>query len=344
MGIKNWLGSIPVLKNTVNKLQHASQKQEPYMFDESHENESSSNFVNTSWNYENVPRWYFGNVTSWKPKTVSTGNVAIRTCRNLTEEQRYISIHQTGGLGNSMFQYGAVLVAAQVTKRTPILNEDFTKLQAIFQLTIPVCHYNITNFRRVYKYQLQYESHFRTLYDVDKNIMMGSINMDYRIIRLYKDIIRKEFTFKARVLQRAKEFLGSRTAHTGTIVGVHVRGTDMNTTYIQKKGHGTPPPSYFHKAMDYFRNLYKNVHFVVCSDDIPWTVRHLSGSDIKFSHNNTMDVDLAILASCDHVIISRGTFSFWAGWLCRGTTVYQDVRNRTAYYPHDRYNKWIAMT
>ncbi|ELT93801.1 hypothetical protein CAPTEDRAFT_49636, partial [Capitella teleta] len=32
--------------------------------------------------------------------------------------------------------------------------------------------------------------------------------------------------------------------------------------------------------------------------------------------------DLAMLAACDHVISSTGTFSFWAGWLSKGVVLY----------------------
>ena len=60
--------------------------------------------------------------------------------------------------------------------------------------------------------------------------------------------------------------------------------------------------------------------------------------------------DLAVLSMCDHMIVSAGTFGWWAAWLANGTTVYFDnwPRNGTTldnmfdrrdYYPRH----WIPI-
>jgi len=65
-------------------------------------------------------------------------------------------------------------------------------------------------------------------------------------------------------------------------------------------------------------------------------------------------MDLAILSMSDHVIIGIGTFSWWAGWLCKGTTIYFDepvpngssiasrLKTNLVPPPDDQFNKWLV--
>jgi len=69
--------------------------------------------------------------------------------------------------------------------------------------------------------------------------------------------------------------------------------------------------------------------FVVCTDDDAWARLHVMSAShpVVFASSPTHrrpEVDLAVLASCDHVITTTGTFSWWAGYLHRpdGITVY----------------------
>ena len=43
---------------------------------------------------------------------------------------------------------------------------------------------------------------------------------------------------------------------------------------------------------------------------------------VVFSEGRRAEQDLAILSSCNHSIISVGTYGWWAGYLARGITVY----------------------
>merc|ERR1712241_622265 len=84
--------------------------------------------------------------------------------------------------------------------------------------------------------------------------------------------------------------------------------------------------------MDYFRNTYKRPLFIVTSDD-PGKARAFiiktinDKEDVVFigtidqalngkihKHQST-GIDLVILSSCDHVIISHGTYGIWAAFL-----------------------------
>ena len=77
----------------------------------------------------------------------------------------------------------------------------------------------------------------------------------------------------------------------------------------------------------------------------------MANNTTVLSHSKSATEDLAILAACDGVIMSLGTFGWWGGWLCGGPVVYYsnefnmshevnkgNVR-KSDYYPAD----WIPM-
>ena len=84
-----------------------------------------------------------------------------------------------------------------------------------------------------------------------------------------------------------------------------------------------PEVSYFKKAKLYFQNLYsESLLFVVASDDKPWVQQYLSGPDSSISTSKNPVDDLALLAACNDTIMSFSTFSWWAGFLAGGETIY----------------------
>ena len=125
----------------------------------------------------------------------------------------------------------------------------------------------------------------------------------------------------------AKKFYNKKSNDV-TYVGVHVRRTDF--LKFGKKYLGKKPldADYYNYAMEYFQEEYDNCVFVVASDDIKWAKKKLDviNHKIYFSDQNptfhplpgsTYEVvdddlskaayDFALLASCNHTIISRGT-------------------------------------
>jgi hypothetical protein len=122
-----------------------------------------------------------------------------------------------------------------------------------------------------------------------------------------------------------------------TYVGVHVRRTD-HIAYMKKLHQFEPlDAEYFHDSMDYFREEYDNCAFIVASDDMEWVSANIENTngDVFFSsmkptyHNNEYGIlldddidkavyDLALLTSCNHTIISRGTYSMWVALLAGG--------------------------
>jgi galactoside 2-L-fucosyltransferase 1/2 len=89
-----------------------------------------------------------------------------------------------------------------------------------------------------------------------------------------------------------------------------------------------------------------------CSDGLDWVKLNVKShaSAIVLSDNKRGEGDLAILTLCDDIIMTVGSFGWWAGWLAGGTTIYwkdypkphSDLAvhfNTVDYYPKN----WIGM-
>jgi len=84
--------------------------------------------------------------------------------------------------------------------------------------------------------------------------------------------------------------------------------------------------------MAYMNALHTSVIFVIVSDDAKWcyTQPYLNFSNVYIHDENTTPaVDLALLAECDHIILSRGTFGWWGAYLGpdsrNGSVLYHDA-------------------
>jgi len=97
-------------------------------------------------------------------------------------------------------------------------------------------------------------------------------------------------------------------------VGIHVRRTDQITAGFLNM----PPPEYFNQTIEYFRRMYSRVHFFVVSDDIEWCgQQHVfrQKAYISLVHNSSVMNDFALLVQCKHIIMTVGTFGWWAAFL-----------------------------
>jgi galactoside 2-L-fucosyltransferase 1/2 len=118
-------------------------------------------------------------------------------------------------------------------------------------------------------------------------------------------------------------------------VGIHSRRTD-HVSYENARGRTDLKPSYFLQAMDLFREhfqqkLKKDVVFVYVSDDLEWGKKHVlprvGSGDLFLAGEGLPDSvdsighDMAVLAACNHTIMTYGTFGFWSAFLAGGSVV-----------------------
>ena len=125
------------------------------------------------------------------------------------------------------------------------------------------------------------------------------------------------------------------------LVGVHIRRGDyVRSSSNVAYGYTIADANYFRRAMRFFVDRYPRVDFVVCSDEIGWARRNValpevppgvarqvrvaycSGGGEDAENVDGAATDLVVLSTCDHVIMSTGTFGWWAAWLAGGTTIY----------------------
>ena len=67
------------------------------------------------------------------------------------------------------------------------------------------------------------------------------------------------------------------------------------------------------------------------TDNLKWTKKYIaleavfrnrSNTSVVYSEGNSPAFDMALLASCDALIISTGTYGWWAAWFANKATVY----------------------
>ena len=124
------------------------------------------------------------------------------------------------------------------------------------------------------------------------------------------------------------------------VVGVHVRMGDFLLASEVDYGLTVADGEYFQHSFEYFIKARRRIVFVVLSDDMNWVTNHFQDyfqtenstsstfnkSDIKIVFfRDTLPQDFAFLCRSDGLVISTGTFGWWAGWFnSRATVIYYD--------------------
>ncbi|XP_055998800.1 galactoside alpha-(1,2)-fucosyltransferase 2-like isoform X3 [Ostrea edulis] len=278
-----------------------------------------------------------------------------------------------GRLGNLMFKYAFLHVMSKTKNLYPILPDDF-ELARYF--TLPVYESQEQNSRRaecntIAQEAAQEAERWSCSYD-DKFLKMSSNKKVYFLGYFqswkywikHEDEIRKIFTFNTEIEEEANENLsnilnemGFRDSSTGVVVGIHSRRGDYLSKPAMDYGYITPNETYYLNAMRYFREKFptKRIFFIAASNDIDWLRQKLNKEEnVFFLQENQPFMDMAILALCDHVIMSSGTFGWWAGWMTKGIVVYyKHIFVPKSYFSHAFrggdisdfiYPGWVGMT
>lgn len=209
-----------------------------------------------------------------------------------------------------------------------------------------------------------YTPRVRQLVQVSSNssiLLVGSF-ASWRYTHPIANRLRRQLNFRRELVQFAAKFLSLNVPHGWTNfafirVGVHVRRGDFLGPRNVRKGFSTASPLYLRRALGYFVARFVRVQFIVASNDIAWCRERIKSSmwnrervNITFSEGHSPGEDLALLASCNHSVITAGTFGWWAAWLVNGITIYYAdfprrdsvLRNRSRvdeYYPPN----WIGI-
>ena len=126
-------------------------------------------------------------------------------------------------------------------------------------------------------------------------------NISAEIFKTYSDInpqlLEKVKRFKESVKQEARKRLSYNSPRT---VCLHVRRGD----YMSKVF-----------AMNWMEEKYKQVLFIVASNNKKWCQRYLKKENVFISYFISAEDDFTLMQSCDHMIMTVGTFGWWAAWM-----------------------------
>lgn len=243
------------------------------------------------------------------------------------------------GIGNHLFFFAGVMHGAWLTGRKPIiLSSRQTKLDKAFDLNTthmdnsmicPVKHIDVTD-KYVYNYDIEF------LNDVEANVsiwLQGTF-CSWKYTQPIEAELRRKLRFRQELMKFANTFLSANVPRgwkpdTFVRVGVHVRRGDYLRRSYVNAGFTVASKDYLKTAMTYFVKRYTRIQFIVASNGIAWCLKNIELSsfdreriNITFSVRHSTEQDLVLLASCDHMIMTTGTYSWWAAWLANGTTIY----------------------
>ncbi|PVD20579.1 hypothetical protein C0Q70_18735 [Pomacea canaliculata] len=267
--------------------------------------------------------WEFQSSSTVSPVTNSSKTFASLNSLN---RSKVICGSFSARLGNQMFQYASLLGIALKTNRIPVFLKTSSLLYDVLRNTSIIdnsvkysnqCHENFIREPVCCKF-------FPRFFELDpnKNYTIGKFLQSWRYFFEHEAEIREALKFKDSVVSQARKVVDSlRQKYNRTLTGVHVRRGDYLTNV---KGYKAAPLEYLLHAMDYVRKRFGDVTFVVSSNDVTWCQEQFANtSDVTvLSANSTPAVDMMTLASLDHMIMTVGTYGWWASFLNPGVTVY----------------------
>ena len=124
----------------------------------------------------------------------------------------------------------------------------------------------------------------------------------------------KTFIHNAEMKYLKEKGLTQRVAKVTTVC-LHVRRGDFLSEQNTKKGRQVAPAEDLINAMRYIETKFNHTIFIVASNSIEWCQKHLNKHNVYFSQFESANQDFTLISNCDHMIMTVGTFGWWAGWL-----------------------------
>ncbi|XP_076328735.1 galactoside alpha-(1,2)-fucosyltransferase 2-like [Tachypleus tridentatus] len=180
-------------------------------------------------------------------------------------------IKSRGRQRNQMGIFATLYGLSRLNNRKPVLQKHTARqLRTFFKITVETSTELLETDKSFPYYNIG--RHIRSN-DVaipkDAVILRGN---QYAVSPTFYDFVRfeiqQQFRFVDPIDQHAETVLRNvqYTRYVDTFVGIHVKRTDMINYLLQRKG-AIPGNEFFKKAMTYFLSKYRNVIFVVVSDD-----------------------------------------------------------------------------
>lgn len=283
------------------------------------------------------------------------------------------------GIGNEMFQFASGYGIAR-QKNMIVAIPETCKLQNIFRLSAfvlintSVC----SHFQTLRQLNIGFYDRKIVEFSNNTNVSIIGFLQSYRYFEKYESDIRNAFSFKDITKTKAdtifndilyKNNLTCLRIHQSTlvtrnnyiqctkgpkfnvvtIVGIHVRRGDWLDPHYAELGFQTASKEYLQKAVNWYKERYAEILFIVASNGMVWTKLNLPENiSVEYLEGNAPEIDIAILTSCNQFISTTGTFGWWIGWLIGGNVTYYKwparentpFRNSFGKYYSDYYCPW----
>ena len=246
-----------------------------------------------------------------------------------------------------IFTFASVLGMAAAHSDVKVLFPDDLQMDKYFNITLPRTNVNrdIAPWKGSVLVKDVFDPDIRTMtYGPDKclvggpkdgqNIIVDGWLQSFKYFEDVKDEVRHELRLvdklhkyvidyhagpvKNKALQLWPELGISKNNY--VTIGIHARRGDMVNN---GSGMTSPPLSYYINAMNYFKERFEHVVFALITEDVKWASSFFKDfNDVVMPSSRGVGEDFAILTSCDHTIVSVGSYGWWGAWLANGTTTY----------------------
>ncbi|KAK7105258.1 galactoside alpha-(1,2)-fucosyltransferase 2-like [Littorina saxatilis] len=264
------------------------------------------------------------------PRPSSSLEASSQVAHSSDNTKRLLCHWFTARLGNELFQFASTLGLALTLNRTPVffgshhlpnVLKTFNQISANSSTFVNRCQKAAT-VREVSF--CKFDDKFTHLYP-GHDFTIGTYLVSYKYFEHHELEIRKALTFTDKIRNESSHVVHVlRQKHnTSTLIGVHVRRGDMTSERNIKLGYPQVSPDYLNRSMAFFRSRYPDCVFVVGSNSLQWCKDNVPGGyHVHYLTGHSPAVDMSILSSMDHTIITFWSFSWWVGFLNPGTTVY----------------------
>ena len=246
----------------------------------------------------------------------------------------YIYTSGKGRFGNLLFQYVSSIGIANHNNRIPLFDSRMMPVKEVFpNLEINIRKRPTRRWKKVKeKSAFDFENVFFNL--PTENIVIDGFLCSFKYFeRFWSHLSDGLSTYSESLTSHAQYFIKNVTKQymekTGGIVPksvcVHVRIGDKGTRKLHGMGYNTAKAQDVFTAMKYMESTYKHVVFIVSSDTKQWCKKNLRRYNVYISNLTSYKEDFVLMSSCDHMIMTVGTFGWWASWLTSqrgGTSMY----------------------
>ena len=224
-----------------------------------------------------------------------------------------------GRQGNLLFGYASALGIARANNRSISFTSKFLGLKKL----LPTLFLNTKNIL-VNDWERIAEKHSNVFDKIFVNLPQTNLIIDgyLQSYKYFENISEEIFgTFSKfnptllngveRLREKLKKEAGSMLYQNITTVCVHVRRGDI----LKKNHYSIVKPEELHFAMNWMERRHRNVVFYIASDDLHWCRKQLNTKNVFFSNFTSAEEDFILMQSCDHMIMTVGSFGWWAAWM-----------------------------